>query len=126
MLDSKLLFKHHIDMICDKAVKCGRALFHLLNRTSVLNYKNKMLLHKDCIRPILTYGCQIFGKCAKSHLKRLQVIQNKMLKLIKSNIRDSTERLHADHNQKTIMEIISDSTLSTKDVDDQTMHILDN
>ena len=108
MLDSKLLFKQHIAMICDKAVKCGRALFPLLNRKSVLNYKNKMLLYKACIRSILTYGCSIFRKCAKSHLKRLQVIQNKMLKLIYNlNIRHSTERL-----QKTIMEIRSDFTRS--------------
>ena len=55
MLDSKLLFKQYIAMICDKA-KYGRALFHLLNRKSVLNYKNKMLLYMACIRPIHTYG----------------------------------------------------------------------
>ena len=87
--------------------------FPLLNRKSILNYKNKMLLYKACIRPILTYDCQIFRKCAKSHLKRLQVIQNKMVKFIYYlNIRHSTERLHADHNQQTIMEIISDFTRS--------------
>ena len=73
-----------------------------------------MLLYKAYIRPILTYGCQIFRKCAKSHLKRLQVIQNKKLKFIyyNLNIRHSTERLHADYNQKTIKEIISDFTRS--------------
>ena len=113
ILDSKLLYKDHIHMVCDKALRCGRALFPLLNRKSKLNYKNKLLLYKSCILPILTYGCQIYGKCAKTHLKRLQVIQNKMLKIIYNlDMRYSTEGLHAQHNHKKVHEIITDLTRS--------------
>ena len=106
MLDSKLLFKQHIAIICHKAVKCGRALFPFSIGNQCLIIRIKCFY-----KTILTYACQIFRMCGKSHLKRHQVIQNNMLKLIYNlNIHHSTEMLHADHNQKTIMEIISDFT----------------
>lgn len=112
-LDQKLTFKEHIENSCIKAIKCGRALFPLLNRRSRLNLKNKLLLYKMCIRPIFLYACQIWSKCAKTHKKRLQIIQNKNLKII-FNLpnRYSTVNLHNLSNQKTIETLIDDLTLS--------------
>lgn len=83
ILDKRLSFKEHVLHACDRAIKCGRALYPLLNRKSKLNTKNKLLLYKMCIRPIMTYGCQIWAEiCAKTYLKKLQIIQNKNLKII--------------------------------------------
>ena len=49
--------------------------FNLLNWKPSLNVKNKILLYRMCIRPIMTYGCHIWvTKCAKTHLKKLQII----------------------------------------------------
>ena len=65
-LDTNLTFKQHILQTCLKAIKCGRALFPLMNQRSTLNIKSKTLLHKMCIRQILTYGYQVWStKCAK-------------------------------------------------------------
>lgn len=111
-LDKKLTFKHHILQTCEKAVRCGRALFPLLNRRSTLNRKNKILLYRMCIRPIMTYGCQVWSKrCAKTYLKKLQVIQNKNLKII-FNLprRYSTNRLHRVYQQEMFAVVINNIT----------------
>lgn len=115
-LDEKLTFKPHLEEASNKAIRCGRALFPLLNRKSKLNSKNKLLLYKMCIRPILTYGCQVWLKCAKTHKKRLQIIQNKNLKIIYNLPRRfSTVELHRKYKQKTIEIFIKDLTLSFND-----------
>ena len=44
-LDKKLTYKEHVGNICNKAIRCGRALYPLLNRKSKLNTKNKCLLY---------------------------------------------------------------------------------
>lgn len=86
IIDKKLNFKLHINYVCEKAIKCGRALFPLLNRRSCLNNTNKLLLYKMCILPLMSYACQIwFEKAAKSNTKKLQIIQNKNLKIIRFN-----------------------------------------
>lgn len=59
-LDNKLKFKKHIDEKCQKALKCFRSLWPLINKNSHLNIKNKNLIYKTVIRPILTYGCSTY------------------------------------------------------------------
>lgn len=114
-LDRKLLFKKHLENTCLKAIKCGRSLYPLLNRKSKLNIKNKLLLYKMCIRPILTYACPVWENCAKSHRKKLQIIQNKNLKIIYNLPRRfPTRDLHMKSKQKTIDTAISEMTLTFK------------
>lgn len=112
IFDKKLNFKDHIDHITVKAIKCGRALYPLLNRKSALNLKNKIMLYKMCIRPIMTYSCQAwFPKIAKSHIKKLQIIQNKNLKIIHNlNWRFPTDRLHNTYGHKTVRALMADLT----------------
>lgn len=115
-LDQKLTFKKHIHNTCINAIRCGRGLYPLLHRRSKLNFKNKLLLYKMCIRPILTYGCQIWKDCAKTHKRRLQIIQNKNLKIIYNLPRRfSTTELHTKFRQKTIQTLINDLTLTFND-----------
>lgn len=117
ILDKKLTFKEHISYISRKALRCGRALFPLLNRKSSLNVQNKILLYKMCIRPIMTYGCQVWSKlCAKTHFKKLQIIQNKNLKIIfNKNRRYSTRRLHIKFKQDTFENVVSNLTKRFED-----------
>lgn len=114
ILDKKLLFKQHVKHICEKSIRCGCALYPLLNRRSSLNLKNKILLYKMCIRPILTYGCQVwYGKTAKTHTKKLQIIQNKNLKIIHNLPRRfPTDLLHSNFEHKMISSFVRDLTLS--------------
>jgi hypothetical protein len=82
ILDKKLTFKNHIEAVIEKANKSSRILYPLLNRKSKLNLKNKLLLYKVALRPIITYACPIFGDAAKTHQKKMQTFQNKIIKII--------------------------------------------
>ena len=53
-----------------------------VNKHSYLNPKNKDLHYKCIIRPILTYASPVWYTAANYHLKRLQITQNKCLKII--------------------------------------------
>ena len=80
-LDSKLTWKPHIDFIANKINRRMGMLYPLYNRRSVMSLHNKMLLYKQVLRPAITYACQVWGIAAKSHLHRLQVLQNRFLRI---------------------------------------------
>lgn len=107
-----MTFNEHIYNICEKAIKCGRSLYPLLHKKSTFNYKNKMLLYKMCRRPIMTHGSQVwYPKAANTHKKKLQIIQNKSLKLIFnqetfSALVDRLNRSFEDRNRFSSHELI--------------------
>jgi hypothetical protein len=84
LFDKRLTFKGHIDYACNKATKFIRILYPLICRKSHLNTRNKLLLYKSIFRAILTYGTPVWFDCAKTHLSKLQRVQNKCLKIILS------------------------------------------
>jgi hypothetical protein len=82
ILDKAITLKPHIDYVIERANVAIRVLYPLINRKSKLDLKNKLLIYKLAIRPILTYACPAMRGTAKSHIKKLQVVQNKTLKMI--------------------------------------------
>ena len=87
------------------------------NSKSSLNVKNKILLYRICIRPIMTYGCQIWStKCAKTHLKKLQIIQNKNIKIIYNlRRRYPTIQLHRKYKEDMFLTVTSKITQRFED-----------
>lgn len=59
ILDTRLTFTKHIDTQCHKAIGILVKFFPLLNKNSNLNVKNKLLLYKSVIRPVLTYAAPV-------------------------------------------------------------------
>ena len=53
----------------------------LLNRKSDLFVRNGVLLYKQLIRPMMDYACSTWRSAARSHVRRLQVLQSKCLRL---------------------------------------------
>ena len=53
----------------------------LLNRKSDLSISNGVLLYKQLIRPMMDYACPAWRSAARSHVRRLQVLQFKCLRL---------------------------------------------
>lgn len=80
-LDKKLTFVKHISNTIQRAEKTIRILYPLLSRNSRLNSESKLLVYKVMFRPLLTYGSSAWINCADTHKKRLQISQNKILKL---------------------------------------------
>lgn len=97
--DKHLLFHKHIDTIVQKASTCLKSLYGLIHRKSKLSTKNQLLCFKGILRPIMVYAAPLWYKASKTNIKKLQVIQNKTLKLIFNlPIRYSTHELHDEYN----------------------------
>lgn len=80
-LDSTLNYKTHIDTVIAKAKKIISILFCVLKKNSTLNAHSKVFIYKTYIRPILTYAGTIFHNCPKTYFGRLQILQNKCLRM---------------------------------------------
>lgn len=94
-LDSKLLFRQHIEDIKIRANKCLAAMYPIIGRKSILSTKNKLMLFKAVIRPVFTYASPVWCTAAISNRKKLQTLQNKCLKIIlKLHWRHSTADIH--------------------------------
>ena len=53
----------------------------LQNTKSDLSVRNGVLLYKLFIRPMMDYACPAWRSAARSHVRRLQVLQSKCLHL---------------------------------------------
>jgi len=53
----------------------------LLNRKSDLPVRNGVLLYKQLIRPMMGYACPALRSAARTHVRGLQVLQSKCLRL---------------------------------------------
>lgn len=115
ILDQKLLFRDHIDYAVEKSGKCIKMLYSLLNRNSRLHQRNKTLTYKVIIRPIFLYALPVWCDCALTHRKRLQIFQNKILKMcLGLPWRYPTEDLHKDAEMELVQQFIDKVNLQFK------------
>ena len=75
----------------------------LLNRSSKLTRGNKLLIYKTLIRPIITYAAPVWSNTCKTNYNKLQIVQNKCLRMAGSFSRDN--RMCAIHNYFNIQTI---------------------
>ena len=81
-LDRRLTWKKHI-LTKRKALSVQfRKLYWLLARNSNLSLHNKLLLYKIIVKPVWSYGVELWGTAAKSNLDIVQRFQSKMLRTI--------------------------------------------
>jgi len=59
-----------------------RGMYWLLGRRSKLSLENKLLLYKCVLKPIWTYGIQLWGCAKRSHTQIIQRLQSKILRSI--------------------------------------------
>jgi hypothetical protein len=67
--------RHHLDLKL-------RSMYWLLGRKSKLSLENKLLLYKCIIKPVWTYGIQLWGCAKPSHTQIIQRLQSKILRSI--------------------------------------------
>ena len=81
-LDNKLLLKSHIDKSIAKASSvCFSTLYCLLKRNLYVPVESKLQIYRAFIRPILVYACPVFANSSACYIQKLQVFQNKILRL---------------------------------------------
>jgi len=70
----------------------------LLGRRSQLSLSSKILLYKCVLKPVWTYGIQLWGCAKSSHMQILQRFQSKHLRtLANAPWYVSNLQLHTDH-----------------------------
>jgi hypothetical protein len=96
-LDCKLTWKSHI---WNKRLNLNlnyRKLAWLLNKNSKLSTQNKILLYKIILKPIWTYGIQLWGTSANSNIQIIQRFQSKVIRsILQAPWYVSNATLHAD------------------------------
>jgi hypothetical protein len=55
-------------------------MYCLIGRKSKLSLDNKVLLYKSILKPVWTYGIQLWGTACLSNINILQRFQNKVLR----------------------------------------------
>lgn len=106
-IDKKLTWKTHI---WNKRLQLNfktSKLNWLLKKDSKLSLENKILLYKVILKPIWTYGIQLWGSASVSNIEIIQRYQSKLLrKIAGAPWYVSNQVLHQDLNIPTVkMEI---------------------
>jgi hypothetical protein len=72
-LDAKLRWKAHVKKKKEELELKYRKMYWLMGRYSALSIYNKLMLHQQVLKPIWTYGIQLWGcyqpKQQKYHTK---------------------------------------------------------
>lgn len=106
-LDRRLTWQKHI---FTKRKQLGlklRNMYWLLYKTSALSVELKLLLYKSILKPVWTYGIQLWGTSANSNIEILQRFQSKLLRIILDAPRFVTnDTIHQDSQILTIKEEI--------------------
>lgn len=112
-LDTKLSYSNHILLVVKKAHAAISILYPLLCRNSSVSIKNKIIMYNMCIQPIMLYACPLWSNTCKTNYKKLQIIQNKCLKMITNvDSRIKTMDLINMYNTPLISEYVKDTAIT--------------
>lgn len=106
-LDKKLNWKEHILKKKKQIDLRFKELNWLIGRKSRLSLENKILVYKTIIRPIWTYGIELWGCASKSNLAIIQRSQSKILRAITdAPWYVSNQMIHNDLNIPFVQDVI--------------------
>lgn len=81
-LDEKMLFRSHTEKTKNKCLLLLKCLYPLINRKSKLCIENKLAVYKQIVAPVIEYAIPVWETCAMTHKRKIQIVQNKFLRLI--------------------------------------------
>jgi hypothetical protein len=76
-LDRKLTWQQHIFTKWKQLGLTLTKMYWLLGRSSRLSLPNKLLLYKSILKPIWTYGIQLWGTTSTANIEMLELFQSK-------------------------------------------------
>ena len=91
-LDENLSWDTHIDDVCNNLIKYFSIFYNIRN---VVTSHVVRAIYFACIHSRIKYGIETYGSASEYKISKLQILQNKLLKLlIKKERRYSTNKLH--------------------------------
>lgn len=108
LLDSKLNWAKHITTKC-KQLKIKKAkMYWLIGRKSKLSIENKVMLYKAILKPIWTYGIQLWGTTSASNKNKIQKLQSSTLRCImNAPWYVNNHSIHRDLQTEQVQEVIN-------------------
>ena len=108
-LDETLNRSEHVSILCESFLKYFGILNHIKYRVTL---KIARQIYYAFIYSRIQYGIEVYSSCSETHINRLQVIQNKLLKLIlKLDRLTTTNILHKEINVLKVTHIGESSVL---------------
>ena len=102
-LDTKLRWKEHVKKKKQELDLKFRKMYWLIGRNSSLTISNKLLLYRQILKPIWTYGIQLWGCTKKTNVKIIQTFQNKVLRcIVDAPYYIRNDNLHRDLKMETV------------------------
>lgn len=106
-LDARLNWKEHIKKKRDELNYKYRKMYWLLGRSSELSTYNKLLLYRQVLKPVWTYGIQLWGCAKMTNVQIIQTFQNKVLRnIVNAPWYIRNDNLHRDLEIKLVSEEI--------------------
>jgi hypothetical protein len=111
-LDRRLTWRPHIFAKRKSIGITVRNMHSLLGKQSSLSLENKILIYKSVLKPVWTYGIQLWGTTSNSNIEILQRFQSKLLRVIsKAPWYMTNKQIHQELNIPFVkLEIIKNTT----------------
>ena len=104
LLDHKLSFKEHINLLCEKINKYIGVFYHIRHQ---LPEKCRRTLYFSFVFSYIYYCAEIYGNVPLSSLKPLQLIQNRVLRALQyKNKYFPINEMHRDYEILKIQDIV--------------------
>jgi hypothetical protein len=78
--DKLLTWKSHVAMKHKELDLKTREIYWLIGKHSPLSLENKLLIYKTVLKPVWTYGIELWGCATKSNIAVIQRYQSKLLR----------------------------------------------
>lgn len=106
-LDGRMNWRVHVKMKAKQMKIKTRQLYWLIGRQSTLDVPCKLLLYKQILKPIWTYGIALWGCTASSNRDIIQRRQNVILRaIVDANRYSRNDDIHTDQRVPTVNEEI--------------------
>jgi hypothetical protein len=108
-LDRRLTWAKYIKTKRKQLNLKAKQIHWLLRRRSTLSFESKLLLYKAVLKPIWTYGIQLWGTASNSNIEILLRFQSKTLRCILNAPRYiNNHRIHEDLQMITVLSEIKE------------------
>jgi hypothetical protein len=82
MLDAKLCWKAHVKKSPEDLGLKYKKMYWLVGKRSALSIHNKLILYKQILKPVWTYGLQLWGCSKQSNIDIIKRFQTKVIRNI--------------------------------------------
>jgi Reverse transcriptase (RNA-dependent DNA polymerase)/Endonuclease-reverse transcriptase len=104
--DKRMRWAPHIEAAKCKAIRAISSIYPIFNRHSALSLHNKIKIYRALILPLLTYAAPVWNNASNTNQSKLQVVQNKSLKIIYNTpIYTNLKRLHSQYNIPLVVDV---------------------